>query len=429
MVNIKRTKMYRSLLLIFALIPFFSLSQINETHVPSEFEYGISAGFNYSKLYHKEYDLDYGTKPFIGFYSRNNQNKYLSLRASIQYSIKGSTSTTPFLKFENHCIDFSFVPQFKISEDLSFQAGASLSACILSNHRILDGDNSSGSKRVWDNNRGRELSIPVGIELKLQDNLNLEFNYYIPVSSNQTNSFQLGININLNHRTSKNRWRKENRQRSIEQINQLKTGVLLVRLNTSENTIDALKKTGHLESALKHEKDQEIENKTIIASFKRNFDFCEVRFFFSTESESIRAKNYTGVFLNDSLLLDNSLGIDPGKAVFIAVFDEMEQDSTKYFSHYSLEPRGSKLEKVPNYYSSGPVFDFEALIILDENFVPLKKPFPYYSRAIYRTLDKHPELAIMFPPVYLSYLLASYDKTIESMNWNLWDYYEYRNGR
>lgn len=87
-----------------------------------------------------------------------------------------------------------------------------------------------------------------------------------------------------------------------EKIVLLKNGALLVRMQTKENSIKALRDGGNLEQANQVETKQQAFNKEVIAAFRSEFKFCPVYFFPSHYSENILGGNVSAVvFLNDSM--------------------------------------------------------------------------------------------------------------------------------
>jgi hypothetical protein len=180
---------------------------------------------------------------------------------------------------------------------------------------------------------------------------------------------------------------------------------------------------GKLDTANKVRGEQEIENKKIVEAFKNKFNFCKIAFFYSNNSTNVRKRKFENIFLNDSLIIDNSITIDTTKAIFIAEFETIEQDTLKYFSFYDYEQdRNWSVKKVAHYYG-GPDFGFDALLIRDKNFNQLCEPFPYYTRAIFKSLKEHPEESIFIAPI-LMFQNYSYNETVKNMNWKLTRYYK-----
>jgi hypothetical protein len=165
-----------------------------------------------------------------------------------------------------------------------------------------------------------------------------------------------------------------------QNIRELKDGALLVRLMTKENSINALRENGRTDLADRVEQAQRKYNKEIISAFRQYFDFCPVYFFLSPYSDLVRNKQLSEVqFLNDSLEPDPS--INPATTNFLtAEFGYIEQDTASYYDgpYYYCNENG--LEKRRACYGSANT-SFTALIIKSDQFIQLKRPFPYYLRT------------------------------------------------
>lgn len=201
-------------------------------------------------------------------------------------------------------------------------------------------------------------------------------------------------------------FRKQKRILAKKQINQLKDGSLLVRLQTKENSIAALRKIGKDKLAVKVETKQRNYNIGIISAFKTNFNFCPTYFFFSDYSQNIIERQvYKVAFLSDSLLADNTIKFNNQKFL-TAEFGTIEQDTAEYFSHSSYESDGNgSLKRVENYHGR-PHMDFAALTIKSDQLIQLRRPFKYYTR----TFDKLP-------------IKRSLNKTVKRMNKKLNKFY------
>ncbi|HMT29362.1 MAG TPA: hypothetical protein PKD91_08800 [Bacteroidia bacterium] len=165
-----------------------------------------------------------------------------------------------------------------------------------------------------------------------------------------------------------------------EKIMILKNGALLVRLQTKENSINALREGGNAEQANQVEARQQAFNKEVVAAFKSEFTFCPVYFFPSKYSENILSGDVNAVvFVNDSLQPDASIKFSQ-KDFLTAEFGPIEPDTASYYEDTHYDRSGSNLEKDKGYYG-GANMGFEALKIMNKNFIQLKKPFPYYVRT------------------------------------------------
>jgi len=412
--------------MVYALMPVIGFSQNEAAPTKQRLFLGINAGLNSSKFCSDTIDFSYGVKPALGLYADYALFKAVYLKTDVLYSVKGSTSNGFYMKWENHYLDADIISRFQFSHDFYLQCGAGYSQFFFSQRIRPSGETKSGSKRFDNGKFISELSIVSGLGVKLRKNSSIEFNYFIPVLRKGTRNFRLSFHIPLNDKNRKVTRTKINRDRAKEQIADLKDGTLLVRLKTSENKINALLKSGKTEEADRVRQKQEIENKKIVFAFRHHYNFSEVLFFYSRKSGEIRRKEFAEIFLNDSLMTDPSITVDKNKSIFIAEFASVEQDTAKYISRATYQPDGNWTLKKQNHYYGGPNPGFDALIIRDENFVQLRKPFPYYTRAIFNSIKEHPEQTVFlsFPVPIVLFQNWSYDKTVRKMNLKLEKYYK-----
>jgi hypothetical protein len=190
-----------------------------------------------------------------------------------------------------------------------------------------------------------------------------------------------------------------------EKIRMLKNGALLVRLQTKENSINALRDAGNQETADKVEKQQQQFNKNLIAAFRNKYDFSPVYFFTSNYSEALLSGNLDKVvFVNDSVLPDPSIRITQ-TGFLIAEAGALEPDTAAYFEDQYYD-YSSNLAKKESYYGSSNM-GIDAIRIMNNKFVQLKGPFPYYVR-LYSSLPVERDL----------------QKAVEKLNKKLSAYYE-----
>jgi hypothetical protein len=406
---------------VFLVAQYLGQAQTMEIEKPSTFSAGIETGLNYSKFYAGDSTLDYAAMPMLGFYTKWKMSDFLELKSGFAYSIKRSRSRSPYFKLNADYFDLYFMPRFTIHHEVWIGAGLSFSALVDSKIIFLDGQEPSGVMSRKADLLGSECNYMIGVGFKMFDNLDFEFNYIVPSKEKNTKNFQFLLNFTLfNKQETPESYKQIVKRRSKEQILQLRNGVLLVRLKTSENKIKALQKVHRSELAIEIGKQQKMENEKIVAAFRDEFDFCQVEFFYSNNSKKILAKEYGPIFLDDQLNIDPSIKFDTTKPVFIAEFGRIEQDTTKYFSHFSNEEDTVGVRRrVKNYYG-GPNLRVCALIILDDNFVQLHRPFPFYSRRFIVKQSHNPNQPDeSFLPIRLTF-----DKVVERMNKKLTKYYK-----
>lgn len=192
---------------------------------------------------------------------------------------------------------------------------------------------------------------------------------------------------------------------SKTQIVELKNSFLLIRLKTGKNTIDAMLKAGQSEMAEKRQKQIDEENIRIIKSFRTEFDFCPVYFFYSDDSKFVADKQFEKVnFLNDSLQPDITVKLNPEK-FFIAEWGNVQGDTASYYSHTSYEPDGNFSQGPVYVYYGGGTSDAKGLIVKDCRFYQLRSPFPFFVKNPFFRKKEKTELYV-----------------VRELNRKLWDY-------
>jgi hypothetical protein len=193
---------------------------------------------------------------------------------------------------------------------------------------------------------------------------------------------------------------------AADQIEELHGGILLVRLPTKQNSIDALIKTGRSEQAEQVRKQNEEKNLDLIKAMQAKFTFCPVYFFYSYDSEHILNGNLDSVtFLAPDLTADPSIKIGD-QPFYTAEVTLVSQDtSNKQKNLRSGEEDDRDNQNEAKYYG-GANMRFQALIIKDAEFNQLRRPFPYYSR----TLNSF-------------FIKKSLSDVVETMDQKLWRFY------
>ena len=145
-----------------------------------------------------------------------------------------------------------------------------------------------------------------------------------------------------------------NRKVAYEQINTLKNSVLLVRLHTDEAIVAEMKKKGQNKLLKEKLKELKAQNKEAYMAFTTNYTFTSVYFFYARTSDSIRNRELKNIFIGPDLKVDTSISLPSDQSIFIIDVGDI------YFEAFAGH--------------------FEGMIVMDDQFVPLKKPFPYYVR-------------------------------------------------
>jgi hypothetical protein len=134
----------------------------------------------------------------------------------------------------------------------------------------------------------------------------------------------------------------------------LKSSVILVRLQTQDIVLDKMKRMR--QNNLLRAKIQEINSHhlAVYRAFSSAFSFTEVYFFYGRNTEQIKNREWEGLFVDSSLKYNSSITLPKDTSFYVIDVGDI------YFDAFGGH--------------------FEGMVVLDENFVPLKKPFPYYVR-------------------------------------------------
>ena len=193
--------------------------------------------------------------------------------------------------------------------------------------------------------------------------------YFPCISQHETkdltpNEIKIDITKSSSSLKSNSNKTKNSRVYARNAINNLKTGVLIVRLKSKQNAIDALLKTGRTKKAQKLKEEIDHYNKKVIISFKQHYTFSEVYFFYSKNTQSVKEKNFDSIFLNEKLEEDSSIVLNPEHDFYmIGDFDNVR----------TLTDEGE--------YSNQSSLISEAFVIKDSDFDQMPRPFPLFVRT------------------------------------------------
>ena len=157
--------------------------------------------------------------------------------------------------------------------------------------------------------------------------------------------------------------------KAMEDIENLKSSPLIVRLKDSKNKFDKMRKSGAEKYIKALESKQNKQNKEIIEGFLAEFKFNEQIYFIKSSEFKKWRNNEPAFFINKDQERDESIQISPQDAYFLAEFDFIRQ------SNYGSANKG-KSGNVD--YNGGPNLRPEGLLIRDSNMNQLEKPLPFF---------------------------------------------------
>jgi hypothetical protein len=168
-----------------------------------------------------------------------------------------------------------------------------------------------------------------------------------------------------------------NRTIAYQQIKDLKTGALVVRLKTNDKSVLAYRQSGRNEIADRMVADRATMNRKIITAFRSFLDFCPVYFIYTKNTDDLKTgKN--GIFLNDTLAIDTSIYIKENfylLAEYGSVMANERVDEYHYKGVYTTQ-------------ESSSVVGQSALVMLDTSNIQLKEPFPFYETVYLDNYNK-----------------------------------------
>lgn len=155
------------------------------------------------------------------------------------------------------------------------------------------------------------------------------------------------------------------------QINQLAdSGALVVRLKSNKKAIDILKKENRLNAAKQIEIQTYNENKMMVRSFYKHYNFSKLYFIYDYSSDSLLKGYRQGFFLDSNLQRNRNIQMKE-KFYLLAERDYVVQSSIGFVT----EADAKKITE------TGAPIKQVAIIIKNKYGHQLKDPFPYYVKG------------------------------------------------
>ncbi len=153
---------------------------------------------------------------------------------------------------------------------------------------------------------------------------------------------------------------------AAEQVKALREGVLLVRLPTRSRSEEALRLLRRDDWADSLAVQMSREHRQIVAAFERHFDFCPVYYFYGSCSDTLRNGLARQCLRNADLQPDTTVHLREGYW-FVAEFASTEG-----------------------------AIGMNTLVVRDNHFLPLGRPFPYKVavRSAYTPLPRGREKSV-----------------------------------
>ncbi|MBX7183100.1 MAG: hypothetical protein K1X82_13390 [Bacteroidia bacterium] len=142
---------------------------------------------------------------------------------------------------------------------------------------------------------------------------------------------------------------KEDKELASNQIINLKEGALLIRLKKNSLKVEALRKYGREQEAKEEERRMELENASTIRAIKTSYTFSRYYFFYSENSDLLRARKWDGIVLDSTLMPVN---LPKNLFYLVGEFGETRE------------------------------MNIDAFVVLDSQYIQMEKPFPFMVKRI-----------------------------------------------
>lgn len=376
------------------LVPVSLFSQAPaDTATFNTFDLNVEAGLTFSKIGSSQSVLSLlpegnllsdGVRSYTGMYggltASEEFGEHLGFQASIAYSRLGAFHDDNNARLLIQNVDAGGKLYARLS---GFNVGlhAQYSYLISSTYRFNPGDGRGEQLIDVD---GYENSIHMGpmAEIEMQPGTFLTASYWYPITGVDQGHFRVGLRINLDRKQVNHRkeMRKFERAEAVRHINAMKESVLLVRLNTLQNSIKALDEKGLPEEAAELENAIRVQNLAVMNAFQNKFKFCPVYFYYSYDVAKVKAGDYDGALFNGEgeKVIEHNLD---SMECYIAEFGKLEADTSMSFLGYDWVSTGDFTGERVERYSYPSFFNFAALKVKGPDFYQLRDPFPYYVKT------------------------------------------------
>lgn len=179
--------------------------------------------------------------------------------------------------------------------------------------------------------------------------------------------FFLCFQINVNAQDS-------DRELAFQQIENLKSGALIVRLRVNSKKVAAYQSVGNDELANKLIEKQRQRNFEMMAAFISNFDYCPVYFIYANDYIYLNDGLKKGFFVGENLEVDTSI-----------VLNELNYFYCDFGTVYQ-QALANQTDGNTKMVTSTPMLQ-EALVIKNKQLTQLLDPFPFYAKVRFYEFD------------------------------------------
>ncbi len=279
-------------------------------------------------------------------------------------------------KYQNMGLSAFVNYNYKVSDKFSISAGPQYSFVI--NSYVKRGSESTNMPGY-----NAYFSLNAGVLFELQPNINLGLSYEYPFNTKLEKwpSLKVTVALKLSKKSLKIDHRKAAEQHAGKELKNMQNAVLLVRLRSYKKQIEIYQDKGLFDRVEQIKKERDARNHKIMLAFEEAFDYCPVYFFYNSDTEKIKNKNFSNVFINRQMKLDSSIVIHP-KDYYIGEFG--------YHNAYTENMDYSQQEASDSHLNRATDFSNYGFVIMDSQFKMLPKPFPSFTMGYFAFVKRKP---------------------------------------
>lgn len=158
----------------------------------------LHAGVNFSRLYTDSLATSASAYPLAGAGVSFPLSEALRMKPGVQYSLRGSKSEHPHVKFRNEYIDLNLLLEYSPTPQLQLEIGGQYALLMSSKKIVLSGFNASGTESVPVKGYASQLEAAAGILFPFQQNASIGLRYCQGLSRNSTSSIQAHLHFSFN---------------------------------------------------------------------------------------------------------------------------------------------------------------------------------------------------------------------------------------
>lgn len=366
-----------------AALPEVASGQIvSRENLPYAFGYGLTGGLTMSGFTGDSVNYNGVTMPYGAFFMALDVTEIFGLSAEVGYLMKGINRQSPYERYRYNFFSGDVAAHVRIAGFLQLGGGYRYGFENSSRKILLDGNSASGIDRVEVPGFGNYGQWTALAMIYFSPSTSVLLRYGIPSKEVPMTHFQVGVRIDLEkrvHEIDYDKIERDNRRAKI-QAAMLKDGILLVRLGSMRSSIAAMEERGMMEEAQKLREATHAGNLEVIHAFSK-YTFSEVLFFYDYHSKLVRDGETDTIFFNSKF--EPVIPDTPFNHTFIAEFGfYSEPDKSYHLKHdyqyikdHDIHPDSSGAWIKYGHKGLG----VGGIIIMDQQFEPLLKPFPVFT--------------------------------------------------